>query len=222
MSSGILDIVLIVKLTLHVNFTTVTVKMQKQSLLTTNPELASEWHPTKNGQLTPADVTAGSDKKVWWKCPKGSDHEWDAKIQERSRGNGCPICSNRRVVRSNSLGFTSPELSKQWHPTKNGTLTPANVTASSGRKVWWKCTKGSDHEWQATPCNRVRGKTGCPYCAGKKVLAKDSLGSKHPFLVKEWHQKYNGVLSMKTAASGEASRGGGVAFESWIGYPNHL
>ena len=163
MSSGILDIVLIVKLTLHVNFTTVTVKMQKQSLLTTNPELASEWHPTKNGQLTPADVTAGSDKKVWWKCPKGSDHEWDAKVQERSRGNGCPICSNRRVVKSNSLAFVNPELSKQWHPTKNGTLTPCDVTASSGKRVWWKCPKGSDHEWQApvaprTPPNRTNRK----------------------------------------------------------------
>jgi uncharacterized protein YndB with AHSA1/START domain len=137
--------------------------MRKQSLIVTNPKLASEWHPTKNGHLTPSDVTAGSDKKVWWKCPKGSDHEWDAKVQERSRGNGCPICSNRRVVKSNSLAFINPELSKQWHPTKNVTLTPCDVTASSGKRVWWKCPKGDDHEWQAPIASRNKG-IGCPYC----------------------------------------------------------
>ena len=26
----------------------------------------TEWHPTKNGNLTPQQVAAGSDKKVWW------------------------------------------------------------------------------------------------------------------------------------------------------------
>lgn len=168
--------------------------MQKQSLLTTNPELASEWHPTKNGQLTPADVTEGSDKKVWWKCLKGSDHEWDAKVQERSRGNRCPICSNRRVVRSNSLGFNNPELSKQWHPTKNGTLTPDDVTAKSGKKVWWKCLKGDDHEWQAPIVARNNG-IGCPYCSGNKACKANNLAALNPELAKQWHPIKNGTLT---------------------------
>tara|TARA_B110000285_G_scaffold180449_1_gene203483 strand:+ start:85 stop:225 length:141 start_codon:yes stop_codon:yes gene_type:complete len=38
-----------------------------KSLAEVNPELAEEWHPTKNGELTPFDVTKGSNKKVWWK-----------------------------------------------------------------------------------------------------------------------------------------------------------
>jgi len=59
----------------------------------------------------------------------------------------------------------NPNLSNQWHLTRNGRLTPGNVTANSGRKVWWTCDKG--HEWQATIANRNRGR-GCPYCAGKK------------------------------------------------------
>jgi hypothetical protein len=41
------------------------------------PNLANEWHPTKNGELSPYDVTNGSNKKVWWKCAKGNDHEWE-------------------------------------------------------------------------------------------------------------------------------------------------
>ena len=40
----------------------------------TNPELAAEFHPTKNGELTPSDFTPGSDKKEWWKCDKADDH----------------------------------------------------------------------------------------------------------------------------------------------------
>ena len=35
--------------------------------LTPYPHLVKEWHPTKNGDLTPKDVTYGSNKKVWWR-----------------------------------------------------------------------------------------------------------------------------------------------------------
>jgi hypothetical protein len=47
--------------------------------------LAKQWHPTKNGKLTPSDVGAGSTKKVWWKCNKGDDHEWVASIVNRKK-----------------------------------------------------------------------------------------------------------------------------------------
>lgn len=33
-------------------------------LQTTNPLIAKEWHPEKNGALTPEMVTAGSTKKL--------------------------------------------------------------------------------------------------------------------------------------------------------------
>ena len=51
--------------------------------LTSYPHLVKEWHPTKNGELTPNDITHGSDKKVWWRCPKG--HTYDAAISKRTR-----------------------------------------------------------------------------------------------------------------------------------------
>ena len=57
----------------------------------TNPEVAKEWDYEKNGKLLPQNVTAGSDKTVWWKCSQG--HSWRAKIFSRCRqGTGCPIC----------------------------------------------------------------------------------------------------------------------------------
>ena len=131
-------------------------------LHTVNRNLSRQWHPTKNKPLSPKHVVANSAKKVWWICGKG--HEWQATITGRSKGNGCPYCSGRKVCQDNCLQTINPKLSKEWHPSKNGNLTPKNVTSKSGWNVWWICNKG--HEWQNTVKNRNRG-TGCPYCAGR-------------------------------------------------------
>src|SRR6266851_5304847 len=112
-------------------------KRLTEPLSVTHPQLAAEWHPTKNGELRAENVTAGSSRKVWWQCQAG--HEWLATLNNRTNGRGCPYCSNRKVDRSNCLTTTHPQLVAEWHPTRNGDLRPENVTASSGRKVWWKC-----------------------------------------------------------------------------------
>ena len=66
-----------------------------------------------------------------------------------------------------SLAITHPEKAKEWHPTLNGDLTPNNVTAGSGKKVWWNCpTHG---EYESMIFNRVKNNNGCPYCAGQKI-----------------------------------------------------
>lgn len=63
---------------------------EKHNLKVKNPGLAKEWHHTKNGSLTPKDVTPSSGKSVWWLCKNG--HEWEAVIARRACGTGCPIC----------------------------------------------------------------------------------------------------------------------------------
>ncbi len=64
-------------------------------LATTHPQLAAEWHPTKNGELKPTDVTYGKGEKVWWLCPEG--HEYQATILHRaSGGTNCPKCVSGR------------------------------------------------------------------------------------------------------------------------------
>lgn len=137
-------------------------KLEKQTLLITNPELASQWHPEKN-RIAIDKVTHGSHKKVWWICDKG--HEWEAEIASRSRGSGCPYCSGKIVYAGNNLTVLDREISEEWHPTKNGELTPYDVTAGSNRKVWWICEHG--HEWQARIDSRTNGGNGCPYCRRK-------------------------------------------------------
>ena len=139
---------------------------------TINPDLAAQWHPTKNGDLAPTDVAGTSNKKVWWLCPKG--HEWEANINSRSQGRGCPYCSGKWVLAGfNDLATINPKLSEEWNYTKNGSLQPTMVTKGSNRKVWWICPHG--HEWEAVIGDRSSGR-GCPVCG--KESAREKLGRK--------------------------------------------
>ncbi|MBD2129458.1 zinc-ribbon domain-containing protein [Microcoleus sp. ZQ-A2] len=171
------------------------------SLVNLYPEIAKEWHPTKNGTLTPDQVVAGSGKRVWWKCPNGSDHEWEGRIAHRSRGSGCPFCRGLKSSVTNSLANRYPEIAEEWHPTKNGTLTPDQVVAGSQKKAWWICPNGSDHEWEAIIYSRVIG-NGCPFCSGKKVSVSNSLASLYPQIAKEWHPEKNGKLTSAQVVAG--------------------
>src|SRR3990167_4522119 len=199
-------------------------KLNKVLLSKSHPHLAREWHPTKNGNLTPFDVTAGSHKKVWWKCLKGvavpsnclktthpdlirewdyeknnelkifpqnvteisrlkvywicknnSKHQWKAVIRDRikggkkKKGSGCPYCSGKIITEEKCLAITHPELSKEWHPTKNEKKTPYDFSKGSDEKVWWKCPKGEDHEWDAVISSRVGGRS-CPICLNRRLV----------------------------------------------------
>ncbi len=133
-------------------------------LATKQPILAKEWHPTLNGELTPNDVTEGSNKKVYWKCPKCS-YVWQATISNRAQlGRGCPCCSNKVVVKGiNDLATTNLEVAGEWYQPLNGDITPYDVTRGCGKKFNWICPKG--HIYSATVLHRTNGiGTGCPIC----------------------------------------------------------
>lgn len=168
-------------------------------LATINPALASEWHPTKNGIVTPQMVSCGSTKKYWWLCKNG--HEWFVDINNRYGGNNCPYCSNQKVLEGyNDLATTNPEIANEWHPTKNGLLTPSDVIIGSSKKVWWMCSK--EHEWYASLSGRKDG-CGCPICANKQILVGyNDLSTTNPELANEWHPTKNGKLKPTDVMSG--------------------
>jgi hypothetical protein len=112
------------------------------SLFDNNPKLAKEWHPTKNGSLTPNDITSGVDYKVWWLCPT-CGHEWKATVVHRKNGVGCPGGCRYSLVARN------PALAKEWHPTRNGPLKPQDIKHQSKQRVWWLCSI-CKHEWVAS------------------------------------------------------------------------
>ena len=192
-------------------------------LATINPELAAQWHPTKNGNLRPTQVTANAKKKVWWFLSydvpidypveylrgKHFDFEWKASIGNRNQGKGCPYLTGNAIWPGfNDLAATNPELAAQWHTTKNGDLKPAQATVSTDKKVWWLLSydvpidypveylrgKHFDFEWKASINSRNRG-TGCPYLAGKAVWPGfNDLATTNPELAAQWHPTKNGNL----------------------------
>ncbi len=304
----------------------------KTDIATTDPRLIEEWNYKRNGDLKPEQITAHSDKKVWWRCRKG--HEWKARIDHRSKGVGCPICSSGRrtsfpeyaiiyylskyniealhsykekgyeldiyipskkvaieydgnywhknkkekelkknlkckedgiklyrireglstlndysidyivdknqknlaevikkvlsgiiginvdvnlkrdaieienlreyIEKANSLLFSNPELAKEWNYEKNGNLRPEHVGIGSGKKVWWKCSKG--HEWQATTNNRNKG-NGCPYCSGRYAIKGETdLATLNSKLVSEWNYERNGDLRPEQFTANSAQK----------------
>jgi hypothetical protein len=133
------------------------------------PKIAAQWHPTKNGNLTPENTVKGSHERVWWKDPK-CGHEWQAYICTRtSQNNQCPYCQHSLLSPTHNLLFCNPSVAKQWHPTKNGKLTPDKITPLANTVVWWKCRNG--HEWKTRVSHISRGSSGCPYCS--KIPLKD-------------------------------------------------
>ena len=151
-------------------------KKYNNSLAACYPDIAAEWHPTKNGNLTPDRVSKSAGRTVWWlgKC----GHEWAMPINARTlkcrldsnghlrKGHGCPYCAGKRIlVGFNDLATVRPEIADEWHPTKNCELKPTDVTIGSTKKVWWlgKC----GHEWQADINHRTQGR-GCPICRKRK------------------------------------------------------
>ena len=165
---------------------------KENSLSLSNPEIAKEWNYKKNGNLKPQNLKANSNKKVWWKCNKG--HEWQATISGRNRGNGCPYCASRKVLKDyNDLQTVNPTLSKEWNYERNNELTPVDVMPNSNKNVWWKCNKG--HEWSAKIQERNKG-TCCPYCASRKILKDyNDLQTVNPILAKEWNYERNNELT---------------------------
>ena len=164
----------------------------KNSVATVYPNVAKEWHPTKNGKLLPSHFSYGSEQIVWWQDKLG--HEWTASIKNRTiQGQGCPYCSNHTVlIGFNDLATTYPEVAKEWHPTKNGNVKPTDVTSGSDKKIWWIDKLG--HEWKTEVKNRTKG-CGCPYCHNRKVLIGfNDLATTRPNLLKEWDFQKNKIL----------------------------
>ena len=128
-----------------------------------NPDVARSWHPTKNGDRVATDVTAKSGAKIWWICSE--EHDWEARVAERTAGQGCPFCAGKRVWPGwNDLQTLRPDVASSWDRDANGNLTPSDVTVSSNKRIWWRCTTVATHVWPARVAKRTMGH-GCKECS---------------------------------------------------------
>ena len=187
------------------------VSKDANDLLTLKPDIAAEWDYEKNAPLTPDQVTAYSNKRVWWKCAK-CQHEWQSSAANRDQAN-CRSCNAKKAgqktsaaaVKRNNFAEKRPDIAKQWHPAKNGTITPYDVSCGTAKHFWWVCEKG--HEWQSSVANRVKDNLGCPYCGNQKVLVgyNDFL-TQFPEIAKEWNYEKNVGLSPENFVSGSGKK----------------
>ncbi len=173
------------------------------SLATRYPDIAAEWHPNANGTLTPTTVVFGSNKRAWWLCAADSRHQWETSICSRTvDGTRCPYCTNKRASPTNSLAALHPQVAAQWHPTRNGSLTPDDVPAGSATIAWWICGAGPDHEWSVRVVQRTTFGTGCPCCANQKASVTNSLARLFPDAAEQLDEDLNDGLAADQVVAG--------------------
>lgn len=157
------------------------------------PEIAKEWHPTKNKDLLPRMVAGCTQKKVWWLCPEGHEYQTSVSSKTGTSKTGCPICSNKKIVAGiNDLETKKPEILHLWDYEKNVVL-PSQLVPASNKKVWWKCEKG--HSWKDTPYAVLKNQKPCPIC-GRRILLSgfNDLETLEPQLMEEWDYEKNEML----------------------------
>lgn len=175
--------------------------LQKDSkancLAVSSPEIAQNWHPSKNAPLTPYDVTPKSNKKIWWQCPVEELHVWHATVKNVANStseHACPYCTGKKVLPSYSLATRFPEIASQWYKTKNKDLSPFEVSPGSNKSVWWQCPINSKHVWQRSVVSRTNRPSGCPY--------DNLLVEQHPEIAAEWHPTRNGKTDVFSISCG--------------------
>ena len=167
----------------------------KNDLATLYPEIAKQFDIEANG-IKPTCVLAHSNKKYFWVCEKG--HRHISTPDHKTRGNGCPYCSNRAVLPGyNDLATVFPQIAAEWNYSKNNG-TPQNYTYRSRYKANWICSK-CGNEWIAKISDRADSKwKTCPKCIGTiigesrhKSELKKRGGITNPLLLKEWDYERN-------------------------------
>ena len=142
------------------------------------PSLVAEWHPIRNGD----PVTRRGLRTVPLRASGGSARRgpttsgWRRRTAARHSGTAAPFCAGRRVSSTNSLAAGFPAIAEEWHPSRNESLTPDGIVAGSTRVVWWRCPRGEEHVWAASPRQRTRDLSGCPFCRNLRVSRTNSLG----------------------------------------------
>lgn len=170
------------------------------------PLQAAEWHQTLNGTLAPADVSARSNRKVWWQC-SFCGAVWETVINNRTtkQSLGCKSCTRKRIAQTvhaphpgESLADLYPVLAAELHPARNGDLLATALHPGSHTKVWWLCAK-CGHEFEMAPRRRTAAPfSGCPPCAYRRTGERlsmpapgESLQDLHPEVAREWHPVLN-------------------------------
>lgn len=188
-------------------------------LATVRPDLAAELVDELNNGITAYTITAGSAKKLHWKCPVCGYVYASTVVHRNLCNSGCPKCSNKKIsVKASmpkagkSLAEVHPEIAAELHPTRNGNISPYNVPYGSGRKLWFTCS-ACGYEYEASVNDRNNG-AGCPKCLQmiqqqkrkqkerfneqtniREIPEGNRLVDKVPQILELWDTKRNGDIT---------------------------
>jgi hypothetical protein len=181
-----------------------TTGQEKMTLATANPELAKQWHKTKNLPLTPKDVAPNSNKSVWWICNENKNHVWEARIQSRNSGRGCGLCRGLVVVPGvNDLVTLFPKIARTWDGQTNLPLEKTKISPTSSKRVNWICKLG--HSYTLPINSRVAG-TECQVCNNHQILPGfNDLKTLFPRTAKEFAIDLNEGKKPETVGAGSGT-----------------
>jgi hypothetical protein len=145
-------------------------RASKDNLAVTHPQIAAQWHPSRNNGPGPEEYTHGSNEVVIWLCQTSAAHWYPQRIDRKVAGYGCSLCSSRQLVlRVNDLATTDPLLVMEFHPTLNGAKNPELMFAGN-EPYYWKCLAAGHVKKQNVP-NRRKSR-GCVDCEREdRILA---------------------------------------------------
>lgn len=131
------------------------------SLAAQRKDLLRTWDYELN-DIAPDQVSIGSHRVVWWKCPRKGGHSYQMAVKAKVGGQGCAVCSGKQVVPELSFGALYPEQAEYWDKTRNGDLGPLQVAPFSSKRVFWACEKG--HQWELPVSKMAKKGRGCLDC----------------------------------------------------------
>lgn len=148
-------------------------------LATVAPEVATQLHPTLNGDLCATDITARSSQRVWWLCSEG--HPYRATPSNRTlTDSGCAVCLGRVIlVGVNDFATTHPVVARDLHP--SNWKRAHQLTAKDPKPRRWLCSEG--HEYRSSVKKRVTTRGTCPECQKERARRSGrNLTNTHPEL----------------------------------------
>lgn len=165
------------------------------------PTIGAQVHP--NNPLKATELTAASNKRTRWLCPKCS-YDWYTTPYDRTRtdgkANGCPHCGGRVPITGlDDLETLFPHIAAELDTDRNGGILPSQLLPLSNRYLYWLCE--NNHSVRTQVSSRVRH-WGCRKCSSSRVekdLAKGLAKSKVAAFLEHAHPLPVLWRSQKTA-----------------------
>jgi very-short-patch-repair endonuclease len=183
-----------------------------------NHPLFKYLHPNKNNAIDLNNIGVSSEIKLWFYCDICEHDFQKAPVEFRGKKEidrwWCPYCSNKaRILCSDENckfcydhSIASHTLSKYWHPTKNGNITPREIRGTDV-KFWFLCPH-CPHEHCMRWADFIKSK-GCSYASNHKrcnnincLFCLFNSFSGHP-LSRHWHPTKNGKIKPRNISMQE-------------------